>query len=122
MSRSSLTVALLLLTSLVLLDAPSFAEDWRGFRGNDGSGISREEVPTPIRWSGSENLRWSIELPGAGSSSPIVVGENVLVTCYSGYGNPMGGTTEKSGLKRHLVCVDRQTGKVQWQSIPRTGR
>ncbi|MEE2685236.1 MAG: PQQ-binding-like beta-propeller repeat protein [Planctomycetota bacterium] len=94
----------------------SFAEDWRGFRGNDGSGISRDESPTPIHWSSTENLRWSIELPGAGSSSPIVVGEKVLVTCYSGYGSPAGGPAEISGLKRHLVCVDRQTGKELWRS------
>jgi outer membrane protein assembly factor BamB len=114
-----------ILTALVLLAViqfSSYAEDWRGFRGNDGSGISRERVPTPTRWSGTQNVRWSIELPGAGSSSPIVVGEKVLVTCYSGYGNPTGKATEISGLKRHLVCVDRQTGKVQWQSTVKSAQ
>jgi len=116
MSRWTWMAITLLVALLAGPNPPSSAEDWRGFRGNDGSGISREEVPTPTRWSGTENLRWSIELPGAGSSSPIVVGEKVLVTCYSGYGNPTGETTEISRLKRHLVCVDRQTGKELWRS------
>jgi outer membrane protein assembly factor BamB len=113
MFRSTLSATLLLLATM---PSSSFAEDWRGFRGNDGSGISREAVPVPASWSTTENLRWSIELPGPGSSSPIVVGERVLVTSYSGYGNPTGNAGEIAGLKRHLLCLDRQSGELQWQS------
>jgi outer membrane protein assembly factor BamB len=113
MFRSTLSATLLLLATM---SSSSFAEDWRGFRGNDGSGISREDVPVPASWSTTENLRWSIELPGPGSSSPIVVGERVLVTSYSGYGNPTGNAGEIAGLKRHLLCLDRQSGELQWQS------
>ncbi|MFP6648754.1 MAG: PQQ-binding-like beta-propeller repeat protein, partial [Pirellulaceae bacterium] len=113
MFRSTLSATLLLLATM---SSSSFAEDWRGFRGNDGSGISREDVPVPANWSTTENLRWSIELPGPGSSSPIVVGERVLVTSYSGYGNPTGNAGEIAGLKRHLLCLDRQSGELQWQS------
>ncbi|MEE2989845.1 MAG: PQQ-binding-like beta-propeller repeat protein [Planctomycetota bacterium] len=113
MSRSIIAAALLLLATT---PASSFAEDWRGFRGNDGSGISREDVPVPASWSTTENLRWSIDLPGPGSSSPIVVGERVLVTSYSGYGHPIGNAGEIAGLKRHLLCLDRQSGELQWQS------
>ena len=113
MARSIIAAALLLLATI---PASSFAEDWRGFRGNDGSGISREDVPVPASWSTTENLRWSIDLPGPGSSSPIVVGERVLVTSYSGYGHPMGSAGEIAGLKRHLLCLDRQSGELQWQS------
>tara|TARA_Y100000758_G_scaffold231187_1_gene168019 strand:- start:426 stop:1724 length:1299 start_codon:yes stop_codon:yes gene_type:complete len=113
MSRPIIAAALLLLATA---PASSFAEDWRGFRGNDGSGISRENVPVPASWSTTENLRWSIELPGPGSSSPIVVGERVLVTSYSGYGHPIGNAGEIAGLKRHLLCLDRQSGELQWQS------
>jgi len=113
MFRSTFIATLLLLATM---PSSSFAEDWRGFRGNDGSGISREAVPVPASWSTTENLRWSIELPGPGSSSPIVVGERVLVTSYSGYGNPTGNAGEIAGLKRHLLCLDRQSGELQWQS------
>ncbi len=41
------------------------------------------------------------ELPG--SSSTIVVGDRVFVTCWTGYGVTQG----KSMLRRELICLDR---------------
>jgi outer membrane protein assembly factor BamB len=94
--------------------------DWPRFRGPNGTGISSESNPTPVAWSEKENLKWKIPLPGAGVSSPIVVGDRVFVTCYSGYGvnaDEAGGDISK--LVRHLVCVDRATGKTLWErSVP----
>jgi outer membrane protein assembly factor BamB len=87
-------------------------DDWLRFRGPNGSGISDSHLPTT--WSESENLRWKAKLPGFGSSSPIVVGPRVFVTCYSGYGTGERGAGRVDGLRRHLVCVDRQTGLIQW--------
>ena len=63
----------------------STAEDWLRFRGPSGSGVSAETDNLPVRWSPSANLAWKAELPGAGVSSPIVVGDRVFLTCYSGY-------------------------------------
>ena len=46
-------------------------------------------------------------MPGAGVSSPVIVGDKVIVACYSGYG--LGGGDEKiEDLKRHVVCVNRK--------------
>jgi len=87
-------------------------DDWLRFRGPNGSGISDSHLPTT--WSESENLRWKAKLPGFGSSSPIVVGSRVFVTCYSGYGTGERGAGRVDGLRRHLVCVDRQTGQIHW--------
>lgn len=85
--------------------------DWPRFRGADGSGIAPDATP-PATWSDVENVRWKTALPGPGSSSPIVSGERVFVTCYSGYGDGSGGTMEK--LQRHLVCLDRASGRILW--------
>lgn len=88
------------------------AEEWLRFRGPNGSGIS-ESVNVPLEWSETKNLKWKLKLPGPGSSSPIVVGDRVFVTCYSGYGT--GGDDESiQNLKRHLVCADRVKGKLLW--------
>ena len=96
-----------LLLALVLA-APLHAADWLQFRGPNASGISAEAVP--VTWSDSEHLGWKLALPGAGSSSPIVVGNAVFVTCYTGEG---------ATVERHLLRVDRDTGKVVWQkSVP----
>ncbi|MDB5388091.1 MAG: serine/threonine protein kinase related protein [Planctomycetaceae bacterium] len=91
------------------------AADWTRFRGPNGSGVSTDTTPTPVTWSPTENLKWKIELPGPGSSSPIILGEKIFITSWSGYGTDRsnrGGKQED--LKRHLTCLDRQTGKTIW--------
>ncbi|MDB6056871.1 MAG: Pyrrolo-quinoline quinone, partial [Verrucomicrobiales bacterium] len=84
--------------------------DWSAFRGADGNGVSRSGHP-PVTWSDKENIKWKLDLPGGGSSSPIIWGDRLFITCFSGYGDD-GGSVDK--LQRHLICVDRATGKVIW--------
>lgn len=90
------------------------AADWRRFRGPNGSGLAPDDQPVPTEWSATKNLKWQTELPGPGSSSPIVVGDRVFVTCWSGYATDGGQGGDISALKRHLICVDRATGKIMW--------
>ncbi len=98
----------------VFLSPDATAADWMRFRGPNGSGLAMDAKP-PGTWGDSENVRWKTELPGPGSSSPIVVGDRVFVTCYSGYGDGRGsGDMQK--LERHLVCVNRADGKIAWSS------
>ncbi|MBW3597942.1 MAG: PQQ-like beta-propeller repeat protein [Planctomycetes bacterium] len=92
----------------------AFAEDWPQFRGPNGAGISYD-APPPLTWSESENLLWKTPLPGPGSSSPIVVGDRVFVTSYSGYGDGQD-SGRAADLQRHLLCVDRKSGDVRWQT------
>ena len=99
------------LLGIVLIFAAGGA-DWPQFRGPTGTGFV---VGTPpIKWTDSDGVKWKTALPGPGSSSPIILGDKAFVTCYSGYGvdaaNP--GNIEK--LMRHLVCVDRLSGKILW--------
>ncbi|MBC8873963.1 MAG: PQQ-binding-like beta-propeller repeat protein [Planctomycetes bacterium] len=106
------------LTTVFVVSLVGFcdADDWSRFRGPDGSGLSPDDTPTPVTWSDSENLKWKVPLPGPGSSSPIVVGGRVYVTCWSGYGTDRGAPGDQKDLKRHLVCVDRETGKTIWST------
>ncbi len=97
----------------LIITAPAGGENWPGFRGPDGSGISTDKNP-PVKWSDSENLKWKITLPGPGSSSPIVWGDRVFVTCYSGYGLDRRNPGNMKDLKRHLICIDRNSGKILW--------
>ncbi len=107
----SLIVGLFCATSFASLNA----SDWTRFRGPNGTGISPDADPLPTTFSDTENLQWKIELPGAGVSCPIVVGDKVFVTCYSGYGVDRQDPGSMKDLKRHLVCVDRATGKTLWE-------
>ncbi len=90
------------------------ASDWLRFRGPNGSGVCPDPQPTPVSWSDSTNLKWKLKLPGPGSSSPIVVGNRVLLTCWTGYGTDAQDPGDQQNLKRHLICVDRTTGQITW--------
>jgi hypothetical protein len=114
MSLKTACTGLLLSLVFVLHQTAAGAADWSRFRGPNGTGVSPDEKSTPVQWSESENLKWKTKLPGPGSSSPIVVGDRVFVTCWSGYGTDRGNPGDQNNLRRHLVCIDRQTGKTLW--------
>ncbi len=94
---------LLVLTLLTLFASSlAVAADWPEFLGPDGRARSSEMVPKT--WSDTENLRWKVDLPGSGSSSPIVVGDRVIVTCYVSEPQP----------KRRVDCFDKGSGQALW--------
>jgi len=103
---------LLLLLSFLL---PSPAADWPRFRGPTGDGLTGK-TSLPLKWSEKENLVWRTKLPGPGSSSPIVVGDRVFLTCYSGYGVDAKEPGDLANLKRHAICLSRRDGQILWQS------
>jgi outer membrane protein assembly factor BamB len=70
-----------------------------------------------LTWNETENLTWKTDLPGPGSSSPIVLGEQVFVTCYSGYGLDRDKPGDPNSLKRHLVCLRATDGEVLWDQV-----
>lgn len=90
----------ILLLSLVV--SAVHAEDWPQFRGPAGNGISPEDS-FPTKWSRDENVKWRVELPGVGNSSPIVSAGKVFVTVAA-----------DSGRQRTLLCFDRDSGKRLW--------
>ncbi len=106
---SSISLVLILLASTPLL-----ANDWMRFRGPNGSGISSASAP-PMKWSDSENVKWRIDLPGPGSSSPIIVDNQLFITCWTGYGvTKEDDPGDQAKLERVLVSVDRHLGKILW--------
>ncbi len=99
-------------TALAFIEfVASATPDWPRFRGPNGSGIAEAAQP-PTTWSDSQNIKWKTATPGPGSSSPIMVSNKIFLTCWSGYADGTGNDPSK--LKRHLICLDRSTGKELW--------
>ena len=109
MARQAVTIMLI----LNFLDLHATASDWRQFRGPNGQGISSDKN-VPLVWGETKNLKWKAPLPGPGSSSPIVCGDKIFVTCYSGYGIDRSNPGKQEDLKRHLLCLNRSDGKILW--------
>jgi outer membrane protein assembly factor BamB len=84
--------------------APS-GSDWAQFRGPTGQGTAADKG-TPTSWSATENVVWKTPLPGAGTSTPIVLGQRIYVTSYTGAPN--------ADLKRQISAVDRASGRILW--------
>jgi outer membrane protein assembly factor BamB len=55
--------------------------NWPTFRGANGSGIG-DGTDTPERWNleSGELIRWRIEVPGLGNSSPVIWEDKVFIT------------------------------------------
>lgn len=108
--RLTLSLATLLSPLLSAAENP-----WANFRGPAGQGTDPSAKP-PRTWGRSENLAWKIPLPGPGASSPIVWGDRVYVTCYSGFFIPDQPGGSQANLQRHLLAISLKDGSTLWDS------
>src|SRR5262249_966517 len=102
-----------LVLSCAALGLAAAGADWPSFRGPKSSALSPEKG-LPEKWGDKENLVWKVELPGPGGSSPVVTGDRVFVTSYTGYGLDDDDAGKQKDLKRHLLCIDRKKGSILW--------
>ncbi len=85
--------------------------DWPQYRGANEA-VAVGEVP--VRWSQTNGVQWKTAIPGPGSSSPVVWGERVYLSYYSGYGKNAADPGDPAKLMRHLMAIDRNNGKSVW--------
>ena len=87
---------------------------WPQWRGPHASGVSRSATP-PLEWGEGKNIRWKIDLPGRGASTPVIWGDRVYVSTAV----PVGGTGARAQHRFLVMAVNRQDGKVVWQHTAR---
>ena len=100
-SRVSKPVVAMLAAALSVilpLVAAEDGPDWNGFRGNNAV-AERAKLPDAFKKDGA---LWRADVP-AGYSSPVVSGDDLIVTA----------TEEKSLL---TICLDRRTGEERWRT------
>jgi outer membrane protein assembly factor BamB len=98
--RHSLTTAVV----MVLLVLTAHAQYWPQWRGPNGNGVAAQGN-YPVTFSGTDDLLWKVQLPGKGSSTPIVWKDRILLTSAIGK-----GADGEDGV----LCFD-WTGKLLWQ-------
>ena len=78
--------------------------DWPHWRGPFLNG-STDEKNLPSKFSQTENVAWAVNLPGSGSSTPIVSGGKVFVS-----------SSDRSNKGSFLaLCFDAQSGEELWR-------
>jgi outer membrane protein assembly factor BamB len=65
---------------------------WPGFRGPDMSGLALE-AKLPDTWSKTQNVKWVVDVPGQGWSSPVVAGTTLFLTSAVSARTPKKGDT-----------------------------
>jgi outer membrane protein assembly factor BamB len=84
----------------LLFAAEVHAQEWTRFRGTNGSGVG-SAVGLPTSWT-AKDFEWTTKLPSRGHSSPVLWGDKIFIT----------GADAKGA--RQVVCVDANTGVVNW--------
>jgi outer membrane protein assembly factor BamB len=138
-TRAIAVVALLLLVPAGPVSAGDQAEAfWPQWRGPLLTGVAPKAEP-PLEWSETKNVAWKVEIPGKGSSTPVVWGDHIFVltaipTAVRGAAPPVpepeppavaSGRRRRGprGIKPEFVqrfailCINRKDGKVAWQRV-----
>lgn len=123
--------------ALLLMTSAAHADNWGHWRGDTGNSVSFTAKP-PTHWSSTENVKWKVAIPGSGSGSAVIWGQQVFVVTavpVSGdtpaaaapqpqaqRGGPSGGRGRRGGgggpiptLDFKLLSYDRVTGDLQWE-------
>jgi len=53
-------------------------ENWGKWRGPLGTGEGPKADP-PVKWSATENIKWKVKIPGRGTGTPIVWGDQIFI-------------------------------------------
>jgi outer membrane protein assembly factor BamB len=110
---------------------------WPYWRGPEANGMAIGDAP--LHWSDTKNVKWKVDIPGRGSSSPVIWGDQIFVTTAIKAGSSTGQeqatspTAATPGAKPQLttpgpqvehkfvvLCLDRKTGKILWERTATT--
>ena len=109
--------------SPIALLAATLLFNWPSWRGPDATGAAPKAKP-PAEWSEEKNVRWKVEVPGRGSSSPVVWGDRVYILTAAPVGVELAASHDSRArqLTPHrmmVMALDRKTGKTVWERTAR---
>lgn len=97
----------LILLAILTLSFLTAGETWPRFRGEDGQGVSKVELPAQLD---ENSLKWSTKLPGTGSSSPVIWKSALFITSED---------SEKESVS--LICMEADSGRILWKRSRKVG-
>jgi len=95
---------------------------WSSYRGYYASGVL-DKANLPDKWNveKSENVKWKMEIPGMGLSSPVVWGDKLFITtaiseadtgAYKiGLYGSIGSVNDSSVHEWKIYCLNKNTGE-----------
>jgi outer membrane protein assembly factor BamB len=108
-------------------NAERFQANWHQWRGPAANGEAPGAAVPPLSWDATKNVKWTAEIPGKGSATPVVWDNQIFVlsaeeTDRKAETPPVkraDSKTEPPGVYyRFLVTsIDRSSGKMLWQKV-----
>ena len=96
-----------IVTAICLLSLSSAtAADWLQWRGPNHNNVAASGQTIPTKWSTTQNVLWKTPVPGRGHSSPIVVGNLIVLT-----------SADERGQQQGVFAFNRRTGKQEWGTL-----
>jgi outer membrane protein assembly factor BamB len=104
---------------------------WSYWRGSAADGMAVGDAP--LNWSDSQNIKWKTDIPGRGSSSPVIWGDQIFLTTavktessaapaapppntgIGGGGFTLSTPGPQAEHKFEVLSIDRNTGKILWE-------
>lgn len=124
--------------SVLVFIQPMFAQEnssnydlyWPQWRGPEANGVAPKGNP-PIEWNETKNIKWKIEIPGKGHSTPIIWEDKIFILTAietnqkiekeeakaeeEQGGRRMSGLTAESVLNFVVLALNREDGTVLWE-------
>lgn len=103
--------------------ASSYDQNWPHWRGPLVTGVAPHADP-PVEWSEDKNVKWKIEIPGLGYSSPIVWGDRVFLLTAVDTGKRGQAPAEEAGEAEENATpqANAQEGERRRERRGRGGR
>lgn len=108
------------------------SRQWPGYRGYMSSGVlDNANLPESFDLAKNLNIRWKIEIPGLGSSSPVIWDNRLFITTAVSKSDNTGfnpgsminviSVNDSSEHVWKVICIDKNSGKILWENIAHTG-
>ncbi len=111
-------------------------QNWSRWRGPEDNGMAVGDAP--MHWSDTKNIKWKVDIPGKGHSSPVIWGDKLFLTAAipagpilePQAGGPGGGRGrgmrlgKANGVEHKFVvlCLDKNTGKTLWEKTVKVAK
>ena len=122
--KNAMPPILLLLLSSTLMAFQTDDGTWPSWRGPTMNGHAAATANPPIEWSEDKNIKWKVELPGLGNSTPNVWDNKIILTSAVSTGRKIeapgrdaAGKPKPNEFHQLLVLAyDLKTGKEIWNT------
>ncbi|MCK4746046.1 MAG: PQQ-binding-like beta-propeller repeat protein, partial [Bacteroidales bacterium] len=129
------SVILCLFTGYLLAqdNLSQYENNWAQWRGPAGNGVAPAGDP-PVEWNEGTNIKWKAEIPGIGHATPIIWEDQIIL--LSAVQTDKEVKSEDTGEEQDehqwmsptktdyihnfvVISVDRNDGKINWQTTVR---